>query len=66
MSFLILKDTATEVQLMVRMEHISAAEIQKEDRSVTVFLAGGQELRLTQEQSKQFLHHVKMHAQQVP
>jgi hypothetical protein len=61
MNFLVVKDPATEAQLMIRSEHISAAEIQKEERSVTIYLSGGQMLRLTHEQSKQFLHLVKAH-----
>jgi hypothetical protein len=61
MSFVVLKDPATEVQLMIRNDHVSAVEVQKEDKSVTVYLVGGNELRLTHEQSKQFLHHVKTH-----
>jgi hypothetical protein len=61
MQFLLLKDPATDDQLLLRNEHISAVEIKKEDRSVTVHLAGGQTLHLTQEQSRQFVHHVKAH-----
>ena len=52
MNFLSLKDPATEDQLLLRNEHISAVEIKKEDRSVTVHLVGGRTLQLTQEQSK--------------
>ena len=59
MNFLLLKDPATEDQLLLRNEHISAVEIKKEDRSVTVHLVGGQTLQLTQEQSKQFVQQVK-------
>jgi hypothetical protein len=65
MTFFVVKDPATEVQVMIRDDHICAAEIQKEDRSVTIHLLGGQTLRLTHEQSKQFLHHIKSHAQPV-
>jgi hypothetical protein len=61
MNFVVLKDPATDVQLMIRNDHVSAVEIQKDDKSVTVYLVGGKELHLTHEQSKQFLHHVKTH-----
>ena len=61
MSFALLKDPATEVQLLVRTEHVSAVEIKKEDQSVAVHLLGGQTLHLTHEQSKQYVHHIKTH-----
>ncbi len=61
MSFALLKDAATEVQLMVRNDHVSAVEIKKDDQSVTVYLVGGQILHLTHEQSRQYVHHVKSH-----
>jgi hypothetical protein len=61
MSFALLKDPETEVQMLVRNDHISAVEIKKEEQSVTVYLVGGQTLHLTHEQSKQFIHHVKAH-----
>jgi hypothetical protein len=63
MNFMLLKDPATEVQLMIRYDHISAAAIQKGDQSVTIYLIGGEVLHLTHEQSKQFVHHVKAHMQ---
>jgi hypothetical protein len=62
MNFVLLKDSATEVQLLIRNEHISAVEIKKEDQAVILHLLGGQTLHLTHEQSRQFVHHVKMHA----
>lgn len=61
MSFVLLKDPPSDVQLLIRNDHISAVEVKKEDHSVTVYLLGGQVLNLTQEQSKQFVHHVKAH-----
>jgi hypothetical protein len=61
MSFALLKDTASDDQLLVRNDHVSAVEIKKEDHSITVFLIGGQTLHLTHEQSKQFVHHIKAH-----
>jgi hypothetical protein len=62
MNFILLTDTATEVQLMLRNEHVSAVEIKKEDQAIVVHLLGGQTLHLTHEQSRQFLHHIKAHA----
>ncbi len=61
MNFILLKDPATDVQLLIRNEHISAVEIKKEDQAVVVHLLGGQALSLTHEQSRQFVHHIKLH-----
>ena len=61
MTFLLLNDTAGHRQRLIRMEHISAAEVNKADHSVTLVLLGGQEVRLTHEESKQFMHHIKAH-----
>ncbi len=66
MSFALLKDPVSEVQLLVRNDHVSAVEVDKEERSVTVHLLGGQSLRLTHEQSRQFLHHIKTHMHPAP
>ena len=63
MSFALLKDPATEVQLLVRNDHVSAVEIKKDDQSIAIHLVGGQTLHLTHEQSKQFVHHIKSHMQ---
>jgi hypothetical protein len=59
MSFALLKDAASDDQLLIRNDHVSAVEIKKEDHSITVFLICGQTLHLTHEQSKQFVHHIK-------
>ena len=61
MNFILLKDSGTEVQLLVRNEHISAVEIKKEDQAVILHLVGGQTLPLSHDQSRQFVHHVKTH-----
>jgi hypothetical protein len=61
MSFALLKDPATEVQVLIRNDHVSAVEIKKEEQSVTIYLVGGQTLHLTHDQSKQFIHHIKGH-----
>ena len=63
MSFALLKDPATEVQLLVRNDHVSAVEIKKDDQAVVIHLVSGQALHLTHEQSKQFVHHIKNHMQ---
>ena len=63
MNFIFLKDPTTEVQLLIRNEHISAVEIKKEDQAVILHLLGGQILALTHEQSRQFVHHLKVHTQ---
>ena len=61
MTFALLQDPTTEVQLLVRNDHVSAVEIKKADQAVIVHLVGGQTLHLTHEQSKQFVQHVKAH-----
>ena len=61
MSFVVLTDPTSDEQLMIRNDHVSAVEIKKDDEAVTVHLAGGQTLRLTHEQARQFVHHVKTH-----
>jgi hypothetical protein len=64
--FALLKDNATEVQMLIRNEHVSAIEIRKDDQSVIVYLMGGQVLHLTHDQSKQYLNHIKNNMQAVP
>jgi hypothetical protein len=66
MTFALLKDAATEVQMLIRNDHVSAVEIKKEDQSVTVYLVGGQTLHLTHDQSKQYVHHIKTHMHPAP
>jgi hypothetical protein len=61
MSFALLKDPVTDVQLLIRNDHVSAVEINKDHQSVLVQLVGGQTLHLTHEQSKQFVQHIKAH-----
>ena len=62
MTFALLNDDTTDVQLLIRNEHVSAVEIKKTDQSVTLYLRGGQILHLTHEQSKQYVHHIKNHS----
>jgi hypothetical protein len=66
MSFVLLRDPASDEQMLVRNDHVSAVEVKKGDESVTVYLLGGQVLHLTHEQSKQFVHHVKTHMHPAP
>lgn len=61
MSFALLRDSATEIQLLIRNDHVSAVEIKKDDQAVVVHLVSGQALHLTHEQSKQFVQHIKKH-----
>jgi hypothetical protein len=63
MSFILLNDPASKRQQLVRTDHISAIQVSKSDRSITLLLIGGQELHLTKEESKQFLHWTKSHMQ---
>jgi hypothetical protein len=57
--FILLNDPGGQRQRLVRVDHISAAEISKSDQSVTLFLLGGQEIHLSHEESKQFVQHTK-------
>jgi hypothetical protein len=68
MSFILLNDEAGQYQRLIRNDHISAAMINKADHSVTLFLIGGQEIHLSHEESKQFVHHTKatMHPTHTP
>jgi hypothetical protein len=61
MNFTLLNDATTEVQTLVRDDHVSAVEIKKSDQAVVIHLVGGQTLHLNQEQSKQYVHHIKTH-----
>lgn len=55
--FIVLNDKASTREHILRGEHISAVEIRKQDREVTVHLIGGQTLALNTEESKELLHH---------
>jgi len=66
MNFILLNDPASQRQQLVRADHISAIQVAKADRSITLVLQGGQELHLTHEESKQFLHWTKAHMQTGP
>jgi len=61
MNFILLNDPASQRQQLIRADHISAIQVSKSDRSITLFLLGGRELHLTHEESKQFLHWTKSH-----
>jgi hypothetical protein len=60
------RDPETDAQLLIRNDHVSAVEISKQDQAVTVYLAGGQTLQLTREQSRQYVHHIKAHLHPTP
>jgi hypothetical protein len=59
MTYILLNDPAGQQQRLLRQDHISAVEVKKADRSVTIFLIGGQEIHLTHEESKQFIQHMR-------
>ena len=66
MVFAFLKDPTTDVQLLIRDDHVSSVEIRKEDGAITIYLLGGQVLNLSHEQSKQYVQHIKTHMHAVP
>ena len=59
MVYLMLNDPGSHRQRVVSMDHVSAFEINKTDHLITLFLMGGQEIHLSLEESRQFLHHMK-------
>jgi hypothetical protein len=66
MSFVFLNDPASDEQLLIRNDHVSAVEVKTKGEVVTVHLMGGQSFRLTHEQAKQFVHHVKTNIHPTP
>jgi hypothetical protein len=63
MNFVFLNDPASQRQQLIRADHISAIQVSKADRLITLQLVGGQELHLTHEESKIFRHWTKSHMQ---
>ena len=63
MNFVLLNDPGSGRQQLIRADHISAIQVNKSDRAITLVMLGGQELHLTKEESKQFLHWTKSHMQ---
>ena len=61
MSFILLKDPKTDLQYLIRNEHISAVEIHKSDEAIVLYLLGGQTIHLAHEPAKQFVQHMKAH-----
>ena len=61
MNFVLLKDPNSDVQHLIRNDHISAVEIHKADESVVLYLVGGQTIHLAHEPAKQLIQHVKTH-----
>ena len=55
--FIFLNDPGSKRQWLLRGDHISAAEVRREDGIVLLHLLNGEELLLTHEESKQFVHH---------
>jgi hypothetical protein len=55
--FIRLNDPASHRQLLIRPEHVTTAEIRREDGIVILHLLTGGEVSLTQEESHQFLRH---------
>ena len=66
MVFALLKDPTTDVQILIRDEHVSAVEIRKDDGAITIYLLGGQVLNLSHEHSKQYVQHIKANMHAVP
>ncbi len=63
MNFILLNDPHSQRQQLIRADHISAIQVNRSDRLITLQLIGGQELHLTHEESKQFRHWTKSHMQ---
>jgi hypothetical protein len=59
MTYILLNDPGGQQQRLIRQDHISAVEVKKADRTVTLFLIGGKEIHLSHEESKQFMQHMK-------
>jgi hypothetical protein len=61
MTYYLLKDPVNHHQRLIRDDHVSAVEINNEDHAVTLMLLGGQNIKLTAEESKQFIKAIKSH-----
>jgi hypothetical protein len=59
--FVLLNDPDSHEQRLIRLEHLSAVVVNKADQTVTITLLGGQDMKLTSEESKQLLHNLKAH-----
>jgi uncharacterized membrane protein YvbJ len=66
LTYYLLKDPANHHQRLIRDDHISAVEINNEDHVVTLMLLGGQNVKLTPEESKQFIKAIKAHMPSSP
>ncbi len=66
MTYYLLKDPANHHQRLIRDDHVSAVEINNEDHVVTLMLLGGQNIKLTGEESKQFIKAIKSHMPSSP
>jgi hypothetical protein len=61
MTFMRLADTKNDVTIYICYQHIGAYELDSH-QVVTVYLLGGQTLRLSKEASREFVEHIKSHA----
>ena len=61
MTYYLLKDPASHHQRLIRDDHVSVVEINNEDHVVTLMLLGGQNVKLNQEESMQFIKAVRSH-----
>jgi hypothetical protein len=66
MTYYLLKDPANHHQKLIRDDHVSVVEISNDDRIVTLLLLGGQNVKLTVEESKQFIKAIKSHLPSSP
>ena len=60
--FVFLNDPGGQ-QRLIRFDHISFVVHSRTDQSTTLHMVGGQQLHLTHEEAKQFVHHTKGHMQ---
>ena len=66
MTYYLLKDAANHHQKLIRDDHVSAVEISNDEHIVTLLLLGGQNVKLTVEESKQFIKAIKAHMPSSP
>ncbi|HZY90440.1 MAG TPA: hypothetical protein VFE78_36800 [Gemmataceae bacterium] len=59
MSFLLLQDGGSHQQRCIRLDHVSSFTVNRSDHLIVLHLIGGQEVHLSHEESKQFLHHIQ-------
>ena len=57
--FIRLNDPGSKRDWLIRGEHVSAAEVRRDDGIVLLHLLSGQEILLSHEESKQFVQHTR-------